>query len=383
MSFTVIAMPADNMNIHPPFLQNFATLVCKNWLYSSRFHLFSRVRLFSFNIDIALDILPAPQSTIPSYICWLEINNYAGLFANDAFVSLPPLSALVRLTLRDIPWNSLSASAKGNLHSLSRNLTTLQLHCIYFESFSQQLELIASAPLLETLFLGTVVCDKDLDDPSTQLRAPRLRRLAIGGSASTPSLLRWLLSASQSVSSIHTLSLTIGLHLHDVKPLSTYIRAFGPSLENLAISVYSGLLEGNNNVIIQNMLSDELDLRKNTSLRTISFPGISLLRNSGCSKSSNWVRSILSKVSSRAIERVSFSLKMKTPDELVPFDLPALGELFTGGNPCLSSGSTKIQFEVRGDVNRDEAHALISQALRRLDTQGKLEFGVIPGPFSS
>ena len=112
-----------------------------------------------------------------------------------------------------------------------------------------------------------------------------------------------------------------------------------------------------------------------TSLKTILIDNLVLYNNSPRSHTYDWIIDILSQITSRFIERVILVVLLDTPQELVRINLPALGALFAHGSPTFSELSTKLQFSIYGAVDRAEARAAITESLRELDSQGRLEFG--------
>ncbi|KAF8964422.1 hypothetical protein BDZ97DRAFT_1919105 [Flammula alnicola] len=346
------------------------SLVCTDWLPSTRFHLFSYVQLVSIDIDVALDVICAPQSTIPSHIRRLEIDNNfdsSTEFVNKVLAGLPPLGVLEHLTLVQVEWSSLSPDARAHLQSLSKIIKTLGLYNIDFGTFNQLLEFITSIPLLETLSLSSITCNPSNESVISVLPPP-LKTLKIEIDEHEFSFLEWIFFDSQPVPSLHTLSLSgITLDRDDAKRISACICALGPALEHLEFSC-----GGFDTTLAQNALSEVLDLANNPSLRTIHFMDIFLFPGS---KSSSWLRRILSKISSQVLQRVSCSLYMTTPNDLLSFDLPAIGEMFA------DKKRTKLHLAVYGGVDVDEARVAIRLALRDLDIKGQLEFGVTPNPF--
>ena len=106
-------------------------LVCKGWRTTSRFHLFSIVELHLQDVDQDLAILSSPLATIPSYVQNLTIDACADVEPESGFFEklvsgLPPMKQLKALRLHELNF-VLSASAKGNLFSLTRDIATLEL----------------------------------------------------------------------------------------------------------------------------------------------------------------------------------------------------------------------------------------------------------------
>jgi hypothetical protein len=114
-------------------------LVCQSWLPSSRFHLFSTIKLFPFNIDTALTILCTHNSTIPPYVRRLEMEEGRGRkwdpqWVNSALLKLPLFTAIENLSLSHISWDSQTFEVKDRLLAISRGLKTLILDYMEFET---------------------------------------------------------------------------------------------------------------------------------------------------------------------------------------------------------------------------------------------------------
>jgi hypothetical protein len=126
-------------------------------------------------------------------------------------------------------------------------------------------------------------------------------------------------------------------------------------------------------LIFAGNLCTEIDLAHSTSLRNISLSGLVLytqyVRDYG------WVIDVLSRISSRFMERVTLGVYLNTPEEIDALNLPALAALFASGNTTFSERLTRLRFTIWGSVDRVEAQVAITENLRDLDAQGRLEFG--------
>ena len=118
-----------------------------------------------------------------------------------------------------------------------------------------------------------------------------------------------------------------------------------------------------------------MDLTHSVSLKTISIDNIILYGDPAGLRTYHWIIDILSRITSRFIERVTLVVLLNTPQELAPFNFPELAALFAHGNPTFSELPTRLQFSIYGRVDRMEAQAVIAESLHELDSQGRLEFG--------
>jgi hypothetical protein len=124
-------------------------------------------------------------------------------------------------------------------------------------------------------------------------------------------------------------------------------------------------------------LGDQLDLSHFASLRNIVFYTPTQNLDSLRPRPSIWIQQILSKVSSERIQKVSFRLDFHEPVDLVRFDLPAVGKLFTGGISSLSTSTTKIHFELASRYINASTHEWHTPIIYHLPSllADRLEFG--------
>ena len=120
------------------------------------------------------------------------------------------------------------------------------------------------------------------------------------------------------------------------------------------------------------ILSKEVDLAQNTSLRIIYFDTVIGYRPS--TYDVGWIVDILSQVTSHFIERVSISIFLPKLEKLALFNLSALDVLFSGRGTVFAEQSTRLLFRVVGRVDKGEAEMVMRKSLPQLDAQGRLEF---------
>jgi hypothetical protein len=106
-----------------------AGLVCKSWLPTSRFQLFSRIQLSSVvDVPRILELICAEGSFIPPYIVDLGITLVDGIqFVDEMLLRLPLLSNLKILSLSHINMASLTPDAKKRLNIMLQKLISLDL----------------------------------------------------------------------------------------------------------------------------------------------------------------------------------------------------------------------------------------------------------------
>jgi hypothetical protein len=127
-----LAIPQELSDMILDFLHNdrpalcSAGLVCRSWLPSSRFHLFSKSEIEIYDDEPrTLELICAEGSTIPSYIVNLSI---VVRIQSETLLRLPLLSNLKTLSLSRINMASLTPDAKKRLNIMLRNLTSLKFN---------------------------------------------------------------------------------------------------------------------------------------------------------------------------------------------------------------------------------------------------------------
>jgi hypothetical protein len=215
-------------------------LVCRSWISSSRFHLFSTIQLTTFDID-TIAVLCTPGSTIPPYVRALEMYEGRGRagckwdlpWVSNALLQLSRLSAVESLSLSRVAWDGLMPEAKKRLYILCQGLKTLELDCMAFETLGQALHFISSAPLLECLSLGTMDI-QSREAPLTKFHAPPMKRVMFYFNVYTPVVLDWL-CLSQPVPSVRSLSFEL-IDVAQIHSISAYLQQLGPFLEDLELA---------------------------------------------------------------------------------------------------------------------------------------------------
>ena len=235
-----------------------AGLVCKSWLPTSRFHLFSEIYWdLTALIHNGLEVICAKGSTIPPYILKLRIEGDESQILNETLIKLPLLSNVKRLQLSQIRMENLKLDAKMKLITMLPNLTTLELSAVtvrnyfslsldsfwlicgywilgQFESVDRAVDFVASAPCLEDIGLSNVRCSKSCDY-SSRAFAPPLRRIRFEPGPLVDNLMDWF-CRSRPTPNVHTLDIN-RLALDDNIPtVCNLIRHLGSALEHLMIS---------------------------------------------------------------------------------------------------------------------------------------------------
>ncbi|TDL19486.1 hypothetical protein BD410DRAFT_792102 [Rickenella mellea] len=349
-------------------------LVCRSWLPSSRFHLFSTVQIYFFDVDTALPIICSPTSTIPPYVRHLELED-AGLevggysypqWLNEGLLKLPIFGALESLSLAHVAWGSLTVETRSSLLNMTRGLKRLELEYMQFGTVEQALDFFSSAPSLESLSLGSIQCHAE-NAPPTKTNKLRLKQVTFGGDSYTLPLIDWL--CSQPAPSVETLNLTL-VTMMQIPYISRYLKVLGPTLQHLGVSCANL----DNHGEVQVAFCKEIDLAHNPSLRTITFDGLVLYADSPGSQNCLWIVDVLSGISSPFVKLVTLAIFANAPQEISSLNLPALAAFLSGGSGVSAMRSMSVRFIVWGNIDRTEAEVAITESLHDLNKQRRLEF---------
>jgi hypothetical protein len=185
-------------------------LVCWSWLPSSCFHLFSTIKLFHYDMNAALTILCAHNSTIIPYV--------------------------KNLSVFHVEWHSLTLEAKDRLLALSHSLKTLNLSSMEFQTVDQAFEFISSAPLLECLLVDDIYVRKNENAALTKFTPPPMKRIMFRTESYTIvfRIIEWLF-LWQPVPTVRRLAFH-WIHRTEIPSISASLRALGPVLEHLELS---------------------------------------------------------------------------------------------------------------------------------------------------
>jgi hypothetical protein len=212
------------------------SLTCRSWVYASRSHIFSRIDLYSWNIQRFLHVLQSP--TRPGkYVRLLTLNEGRGRFkAEPPWMSaaLPVLTACLlgvkELCIRQMQWDLLDEPARTGILSGFKMVERLDLGHVSFPSLTQTLEFIGSFPSSNDLSYDVVVWSHDT--PAKIKPPPPLHTLHLG-SCSKEHFVQWIISQE---SRIHAVGLTT-ISLKQTRSIGDLLRRLGPNLEHLKIGL--------------------------------------------------------------------------------------------------------------------------------------------------
>jgi len=211
-------------------------IVCRSWLPSSRYHLFSRVDLSLSDIEHFAKLFKRPKSTFPSYIQSLSLAGNASSAQQRApyvgWTYLEGLDAVDSLYLRHIEREALQPLAHSKLLSSFHHLTRLDIAGIFCHSFDDVLDIICTYPHLRELSVSAIWWQVPGSQTFKQdLALPCLRTLHL---PSPPApLLEWLLARPSTLD-------VEALHMRRVPAIQSrliglFLRRLGSSLKHLEI----------------------------------------------------------------------------------------------------------------------------------------------------
>ncbi|KAJ7117488.1 hypothetical protein C8R44DRAFT_983023 [Mycena epipterygia] len=150
-------------------------LVCKNWLPSSRYHLFAEVTLNDRTMRSFLRVLQTSPLPIPTFIRSLYLS-FTGSSSVQSLGEIGPLPQVthLRITMKDPVYTrnyALLTNSFANIYSLELERCHLQLESV--------LETVSSFPLLESLGLHRVTLSFDPLASAGYQFPPRWRTLTL------------------------------------------------------------------------------------------------------------------------------------------------------------------------------------------------------------
>jgi hypothetical protein len=186
-------------------------------------------------MDKALAVLCRPDSTIPPYVRCVEIGGSEDMGQEicQSLRQLPPLSAVENLSLHYFRWDSQTLPFLDTLFPFFRNLKTLQISSVTFETLHIAFEFLSSATSLECLRLGEIWGEKIDAVSLTQFPLPPLKQITFERRFQMLALFDWLY-LGQPVASVNSVTLHVKF-VQTICAVSGYLQALGPVLEHLVI----------------------------------------------------------------------------------------------------------------------------------------------------
>ena len=172
----ILDLIVDHLRDNPSTLKT-CCLVSKSWIPRTRRHLFTHVEFKSVECSphLWMKTFPDPSNSPACYTRNLEFTGPDTITAATtcAFAWICHFSNIVELRMRDVSLGNSIPIPLVQLHGLSPTLKFLHLYHLSIP-LSELLALICSFPLLEDIWLHSVITTGDADGSDIPLTSPRL-----------------------------------------------------------------------------------------------------------------------------------------------------------------------------------------------------------------
>ncbi|KAH9928499.1 uncharacterized protein BXZ73DRAFT_90570 [Epithele typhae] len=330
------------------------SLTCKDWLPSSRFHLFRSVRLRHADDLTRFRALLASAPSVALCVRKLSLNaDHAGIAPDgsprvddgwvDATAALfPLLTHLTALALARIRWHALAPATRAALTAAADSIRQLFLFDVSFAASRDVILFLSAFPALRELYFQSVSWAHDSPSPFEDADAPADAQEPAGrmqlsylflDPASSPTLVtEWLLRRPDEPR-LQTIQLC-WRELANTKPVGDLLRASGASLETLHVEFPTGDTpdpapappNGPGPDPVLTFADEDLSLAHNTALRALHFGGLDARasRAPAGRRLFPWVAAMLGALRAPRLEEVSLALEVGAPADLAALDWPRI-----------------------------------------------------------
>jgi len=293
------------------------TLISKDFLPSTRFHLFSEVPVQPRHMLPLLELLASPSNQIAPFVQRLLFDNlgkllfYNGITEVERCIRLLPLLTsrlphVKSLRFSNFDLEHIPEDIRRNLFSSFPDFKDLDLYSLHFYRFSEFLDLVCAFPFLEKISLKWVTWTYNGHHlaPITPRGSPLIRwNLSRYSGQSLIDLGGWLLDQDPPplLQSLHYGASSA----HENNCIRQLLRHSGGSLEHLYIS-FPISLDFN---ALRDILKDFIDLTECKNLRSLHFKQILLWpasRDDVTSAIRTCIYKLLSQLTSQHIRELSF-----------------------------------------------------------------------------
>jgi hypothetical protein len=225
-------------------------VVCKAWLPSCRFHLFSCILLHTWNAQKFSTLLDSPlhTSAITPYVRSLYLLEGRGRdstgppWLNKGVLRIAALTSVTKLQLEYLKWEELEDDSRTALASILPRLEELHFLHSYFETFGQLVDLICICRSLRRLRLEV---NPMVDEPAVELEklpSPGSLQGLDLDSYHCDNTIRWLLMHEHSYANLTTLIMR-SVYQEHVPSLARFLRALGRTLRffNVGVRMIAGV----------------------------------------------------------------------------------------------------------------------------------------------
>jgi len=221
------------------------SLVSKDWVPSSRFHLFNRIALRPDNVQRLVELLDSPYSTVSQHTRRVHVSLKGNDDGEDihtlaCFAPCLPEFDIVGFYMTDFLWRPICDQHSENLSRSFSQITQLFLTSVSFLSISHVIEFITSFSSLKLFCIANSTLDPGpWDDPDFNIPSyhisPTLIALEILLHNDFQNALFRLISAAQYSGSSKTLLVDAVTH-QDLRYLRALLQSLGPILNTLNIT---------------------------------------------------------------------------------------------------------------------------------------------------
>ncbi|KAJ7846900.1 hypothetical protein B0H13DRAFT_2406685 [Mycena leptocephala] len=214
----------------------FCSLVCREWVFRSRSHLFKKCALWPSRIPGFCELLRSPACTFLRHVRTIRHIKHYSLEDCDLFNAIAAdLGRLINVRELEILTRIYHpASSDSSLYTAFPKITRLLLtfECGFHLQPQPFVNVIRLFPALQELHIyGSGHWEEILADT---VPPPQLRSLALSKSSATP-ILAWL-DATNHLTNVHSLRLP-SLSLSDVSTVRAALQRLGSALHHLDISL--------------------------------------------------------------------------------------------------------------------------------------------------
>ncbi|KAH9837144.1 uncharacterized protein C8Q71DRAFT_587587 [Rhodofomes roseus] len=341
------------------------SLTCREWVPTSRHHLYCEVLLHKPQLFIAFKRLLQAHPVLGCYVRVLKISRLEKASSAD----LAQIEEVLPILLRYLPnLGSLGGSLLSTSASILRSVpeetpvTELFLQYCDFPALEDFARLFYSCPRLRSLALcGVSWASTTCDVLPRALDAPGLRRLVLGRDVDYASVIGLLLRGGHH-RSIHSLSVTLTSEA-DAYALSVLLENIGESLTELDIE-WHPMRPGSNVVFLP------------SSLRipsTVTVERLTIRSAISHAYSTPWVTSLLSAVDPARLR--TFALEIRLLGELDALDWKTIESILVP-EQFRSLREVAVKVNIWSGVHMDQLSVrnLIRHYLPRLHSKGMLRF---------
>lgn len=214
-------------------------LVHRDWLPSSRYHLFYKVGLSPLENGNFFALLRSPVVTFPPYVTDLSMRDmHEKHWVIDALPLMSGFVGVRYLVLQEIAWSNSRDASLLILATSFPNLAALDLRGVDFDSFDHLVNMVSTPPMLKKLILNGASCANRPITPFIQYPSPHsLQHLKLSSLFGLNGhILTWILHHKSAYVNLSSLSVTLESR-DEVTATAALIRTLGPSLRLLRLQM--------------------------------------------------------------------------------------------------------------------------------------------------